>query len=216
MKKKLLLAVLVIILNRQDMFALGYEAGILYGVGISTIGQDPFVERYGERYTFMNFMISNELVLNSLFRLEMDIIFDERGFVQRRGDETKHSLYYFELPLLATVSPFPFLYLGAGFGFACRIATAEYDSNPYAEAIQGYDNFVDAKTARYECNFVLTLGFRYRLTERFTAAVELRHVYGLTDANAHELNSQYYGDDNKIFERFRSLYLYFGLRYRVL
>lgn len=183
---------------------------------MSTIGQDPYVETMGERFTAVNFMITNELVILDYLRVELDIAFLERGYAQKRGDETQHSLYYFEAPLMVTLSPFRFLYLGAGVGFACKIATADYESNRYAELLQGYDNFVDAKTERFECNFVLAIGVRFSITERITAVGEIRHVYGLTDANAHSVNNLFYEDDRNVFERYRTFYLFIGAGYRFL
>ncbi len=173
------------------------------------------IQGYADRVTFLNFMISNELIFNRLFRIELDLLFNERGFRERRGDQTSHSLYFLDIPLTVKVYPLKFLYLGAGFGFGYKMKTRDYDSNAYARLVQGIYNFVDVKTSDYEANFVLLLGVSFRVHRNIALVGEVRHAYSMNNMNAHESIS-YFGIDDDIVERYRSLYFFAGVSFSVV
>ncbi len=216
MKRTLVILFFVLAVGAAEpAYSLGYDLGIRYGVNLSSLGQDPMIQGYADRLTFLNFMVSNELIFTKLFRLELDLIFNERGFREKRGDQTSHSLYFLDIPVTVKVYPVKFLYLGAGFGFGYKLKTRNYDSNAYARFIQGIDNFVDVKTSDYEANFVLLLGVTFQVHRNISLVGEVRHTYSMNNMNAHESLSYFYRD-NDIVERYRSLYFFAGVSFRIV
>jgi hypothetical protein len=209
------LTVLLLLTAGHRAFAMTLDTGLHYGIGYTSLGQDPHVDGLKDRFTFINFMLSGELGFGEIFSVEVDIFFNERGYAQRQADETEHSLYFLDIPLIFKVYPLPFFYIGTGFGFAFKLAVKDYYSNPYLEAMQGMSNFVDEKTSDFGINYIIAMGGRYRFNERFAISVEIRHMYSLLNMNSHKRkNLAGFGDD--LFERFRCFYLLMGVTYRIL
>jgi len=213
-KTLMVLFFVVLLYNSLSAFSPGYDLGLRYGIGRSSLGQDPYMENFKDKITFLNFMISNELILNRLFRIELDCIFTQRGYSETLGDKTSYSLYFVEIPLLFKIYPFSFFYLGTGLGYAYKYKVADYKINAFASALHGIDNFVDDKTRDHELHHVLVLGFSVNLFKRITFSGELRHNYGLTNINRHDQASQLLPPKD-FFERFRSVYLFVGISYKV-
>ncbi len=194
----------------------GFDLGLRYGAGICSLGQDPFMERTGDHYTFLNFFIAGELIVEDIFRVEMDLLFDERGFRKVRGKETRHVLYFLELPLILKLYPVKYIYIGTGVGFAFKVGAKELPRKAdYSGALMGYENFVSEKMKDFEVNHVLVLGASIPVYRSVTVVAEFRHNYGLTSINKHK-NRSLLLPPKDFTERFRTLYLFIGASYRVL
>ncbi|OHD66559.1 MAG: hypothetical protein A2176_02175 [Spirochaetes bacterium RBG_13_51_14] len=216
MKRIALILPIIIALHVPVLSAnIGIDLGLRYGAGICTLGQDPFMERTGEHYTFLNFLVSGELIVKDIFRVELGLLFDERGFTQLRGDESSFQFYFIEIPLVFKLYPIKYLYLGTGVGAAFKVGDKKQDNLDISGFIRGYDNFVSQKMKDFELNYVLVLGASIPVHERVTLCAEFRHNYGLTNMNKHS-NLSILLPPEDFFERFRTLYFFIGASYRVL
>ncbi|MBN2079948.1 MAG: hypothetical protein JW838_13360 [Spirochaetes bacterium] len=193
----------------------GFDLGLRYGAGFCSLGQDPFMERTGDHYSFINFSIAGELVVRDIFRVEVDLLFDERGFTKIRGNEARHVLYFLEVPVVLKLYPFKYVYLGTGVGCAFKVGSRPPSrSRSFSGAIMGYRHFVSEKMKNFEVNHVLVLGASVPVYRGLSVIVECRHNYGLTSINSHK-NKSVLLPPQDFIERFRTLYLFVGANYRV-
>jgi hypothetical protein len=194
----------------------GFDLGLRYGAGICSLGQDPFMERTADYYTFLNFVIAGELIVEDIFRIEMDLLFDERGFSKIGGDKTTHVLYFLEVPFIFKLYPIKYIYIGTGFGFAFKVGAKDIPwYKDLTGTLMGYDNFVSEKMKDFEVNHVLVLGASIPVYQNVTVVAEFRHNYGLTSINGHH-NKSVLLPPKDFTERFRTLYFFIGASYRVL
>ncbi len=216
--KRMALALFVIITLGLPLQAkmLGFDLGLRYGAGICSLGQDPFMERTGDHYTFLNLFIAGEMIVGEIFRVEVDLLFNERGFRKVRGKETRHVLYFLETPLLLKLYPFKYVYIGTGVGLAFKAGAKKLSRKAdYSGILMGYENFVSEKMKDFEVNHVLVLGASIPVYTSVTVVAEIRHNYGLTSINRHKNRSILLPPED-FTERFRTLYLFIGASYRVL
>ncbi len=193
----------------------GLDLGLRYGAGICSLGQDPFMERTGDHYTFLNFILAGEMIVGDIFRVEVDLLFDERGFRKVRGKESSHVFYFLETPLILKLYPFRYAYIGTGVGCAFKIGAKKPPRRDFSSALMGYENFVSEKMKDFEVNHVLVLGASIPVYSGVTVVAEFRHTYGLTSINKHG-NRSVLLPPKDFTERFRTLYLFIGASYRVL
>ncbi len=180
------------------------------------MGQDPFFERLGDRYTYTNVMLANELVVYDIFRVEVDLLYNERGFSRRRAVMTEHVFYFLELPVVLKLYPVRYVYIGTGVGFAFKVGARPVPwYKDMSSKFMGYDNFTSDTMKSFEVNHVLSVGASVPVYRGVTVIAEIRHNYGLTNMNRHRSVSILL-PPNDFAERFRTLYFFIGASYRVL